>query len=77
MAVDKVRRDEHRQLMKDDDDRLSKTKYIWLTSFEKLSEKEQEVVDGTYDLQILRQPSLNPQHLHSQIDFSSCLRFSR
>jgi transposase len=52
MAVDKVRRGEHRQLMKDDDDRLSKTKYIWLTSFEKLSEKQQELFDATYDLQL-------------------------
>ena len=52
MAVDKVRRGEHRQLMKDDDDRLSETQYIWLKSFEKLSEKQQEVFDATYDLQL-------------------------
>ena len=38
-AVNKVRQGEHRTLMKDDDKRLSKTKYIWLTSFENLSEE--------------------------------------
>lgn len=51
-AVDKVRRGEHRQLMKDGDDSLSKTKYVWLTSFENLSEKQQAVFDQTYDLQL-------------------------
>ena len=51
-AVDKVRRGEHRQLMKDGDDCLSKTKYVWLTSFENLSEKQQAVFDQTYDLQL-------------------------
>ena len=51
-AVDKVRRGEHRQLMKDGDDCLSKTKYVWLTSFENLSEKQQAVFDATYDLQL-------------------------
>jgi hypothetical protein len=40
-AVDKVRRGEHRQLMTDGDDSLSKTKYVWLTSFEILTEKQQ------------------------------------
>lgn len=52
-AVDKVRRGEHRELMKDGDDRLSKTKYIWLTSQEHLTEKQQAVFDATYDLQLL------------------------
>ncbi len=51
-AVDKVRRGEHRQLMQDGDDRRSKTKYIWLTSFENLSEKQQEVFDQAYDQQL-------------------------
>jgi transposase len=51
-AVDKVRRGEHRTLMKEGDDRLSKTKYVWLTSHEHLSEKQQEVFDATYDLQL-------------------------
>jgi transposase len=51
-AVDKVRRGEHRQLMKDGDDSLSKTRYVWLTSFENLSEKQQTLFDSVYDLQL-------------------------
>ena len=51
-AVDKVRRGEHRALIKEGDDRLSKTKYVWLTSHENLSTKQQEVFDATYDLQL-------------------------
>ena len=51
-AVDKVRRGEHRALMKDGDDRLSRTKYVWLTSHEHLSEKQQQVFDATYDQQL-------------------------
>jgi transposase len=38
--------------MKDGDDSLSRTKYIWLTSFENLSEKQQAVFDATYDQQL-------------------------
>jgi len=30
-AVDKVRRAEHRQMLQNDDDRLTKTKYIWIS----------------------------------------------
>src|SRR5690606_12467309 len=30
-AVDQVRRGEHRKLQKEDDNRLAKTKYLWLT----------------------------------------------
>jgi transposase len=40
-AVDKVRRGEHRKLMEDDDDRLLKTKYLWLTSPENHTEKQE------------------------------------
>lgn len=40
-AVDKVRRGEHRKLMLDDDNRLARTKYLWLTSEENLSEKQE------------------------------------
>lgn len=35
-AVDRVRRQEHRQLRADDDDRLVKTRYLWLTHPERL-----------------------------------------
>lgn len=51
-AVDQVRRGEHRTLMKSDDDRLSRTKYVWLTSPENLTEKQQALFDATYDLQL-------------------------
>lgn len=36
-AVDKIRRGEHRQLQRDGDDRLTGTRYLWLTSQENLS----------------------------------------
>lgn len=39
-AVDKIRRQEHRQLLKDGDDRLKGSKYFWLTSIENHSEKQ-------------------------------------
>ena len=51
-AVDKVRRGEHRELLKDGDDRLSNTKYVWLTSQENLTEKQQAVLDATFDRQL-------------------------
>jgi transposase len=51
-AVDKVRRGEHRQLMTDGDDSLSRTKYVWLTSFENLTEKQQTLFDSAYACQL-------------------------
>ena len=51
-AVDKVRRGEHRQLMQDDDNRLAKTKYIWLKSQENLTEKQQSLLEEVFTLQL-------------------------
>ena len=51
-AVDKVRRGEHRKLLLDDDNRLAKTKYIWLTSQENLSEKQQALLDEVFTLKL-------------------------
>jgi transposase len=51
-AVDKVRRGEHRELLKNDDDRLTSTKYVWLTSYNNLSEKQRNVFDEAYSLQL-------------------------
>lgn len=51
-AVDQVRRGEHRELLKAGDDRLSKTKYVWLTSQQNLSEKQRGVFEATYDLRL-------------------------
>lgn len=51
-AVDKVRRAEHRKLLQNDDDRLTKTRYIWIKNLENLTEKQQALFDETYDLQL-------------------------
>ena len=47
-AVDKVRRGEHRRLTQDGDKRLSGTRYLWLTSQENLSDRQQERLDEAY-----------------------------
>ena len=51
-AVDQVRRGEHRQLKKEDDNRLAKTKYVWLKSQENLTEKQQAKLDDVFHLQL-------------------------
>jgi transposase len=51
-AVDKVRRGEHRQLMQDGDNRLAKTKYIWLKSQENLTEQQANRLDDVFTLQL-------------------------
>ena len=51
-AVDKVRRGEHRQLKQDDDNRLAKTKYIWLKSQENLTEKQRALLEDVFTLQL-------------------------
>jgi len=51
-AVDKVRRGEHRQLLQDGDHRLAKTKYIWLTSQENLTEKQSARLEEVFTLQL-------------------------
>jgi transposase len=38
-AVDKVRKQEHRSLMEEGDDRLARTKYLWLYNWDSLPEK--------------------------------------
>ncbi len=51
-AVDEVRRAEHRQLKKEDDDRLTGTKFLWIKSQENLTEKQQSLFDETYTQQL-------------------------
>ena len=51
-AVDEIRRAEHRRLVLEDDHRLAKTKYVWLTSDENLSEKQQGVLDRVFSLRL-------------------------
>lgn len=47
-AVDKVRRGEHRELKKQGDNRLSRTRYLWLTGQENLSGQQRERFDEVY-----------------------------
>lgn len=51
-AVDKVRRGEHRERSKAGDNRLAKTKYIWLTGQENLSEKQEAKLSEVFTLQL-------------------------
>jgi len=47
-AVDKVRRGEHRKLKEAGDDRLSGTRYLWLSSQENLTDAQRERFDAVY-----------------------------
>jgi transposase len=51
-AVDKVRRGEHRLLKKENDHRLSKTRYIWLTSQENLTDKQRVLLEDVFHLRL-------------------------
>ncbi len=51
-AVDKVRRGEHRQLQRDGDHRLAKTKYLWIKSEENLTEKQRSRLDAVFTLRL-------------------------
>ena len=51
-AVDKVRRSEHRELSGKGDDRLKKTKYLWLKGQEKLTEDQQAKMDRVFTRQL-------------------------
>lgn len=51
-AVDKVRRQEHRELRQGDDDRLKGTKYLWLKSQENLTDKQWTLFDEVYTRQL-------------------------
>lgn len=51
-AVDQVRRGEHRQLKLDGDNRLAKTKYIWIKSQENLTEKQRTLLEDVFTLQL-------------------------
>lgn len=51
-AVDKIRRGEHRALMLAGDHRLAKTKYVWLTSQENLTDRQQALMDSAFTLKL-------------------------
>lgn len=51
-AVDSVRRGEHRRLMLEDDNRLAKTKYIWITNQENLTEKQDALLNEVFTVKL-------------------------
>lgn len=51
-AVDKVRRGEHRRLKSESDNQLAKTKYLWLTSRENLTDDQQQRLESIYTEQL-------------------------
>jgi len=51
-AVDKTRRREHKELSEEGDDRLARTKYLWLTSQENLSATQRERFDDVFALHL-------------------------
>ena len=51
-AVDQVRRGEHRKLSAEGDKRLSRSRYLWLSSQENLSEQQRERFDALYTEQL-------------------------
>lgn len=51
-AVDQVRRREQRQLLGREDNRLTGTRYMWLTSQENLSEKQQQQLDAVFSAEL-------------------------
>lgn len=51
-AVDKVRRREHKQLTSEGDDRLAKSRYLWITSQENLTDKQRIKLDDIFTLQL-------------------------
>ena len=51
-AVDTTRRQEHKRLTAAGDDRLSKTKYLWLKSQENLTEKQRHRFEDVFSLQL-------------------------
>lgn len=51
-AVDKVRRGEHRQLSAEGDHRLSRSRYLWLTGQENLTDAQRERFEAIYSQEI-------------------------
>lgn len=51
-GVDKVRRQEHRQLKQGNDNRLAGTKHLWLTNQENLSDSQHERFNAAYNRQL-------------------------
>lgn len=52
-AVDRVRRKEQKKLLAAGDDRLKKTRHLWLTSQENLSDRQKERFDAAWHAELL------------------------
>lgn len=76
-AVDEVRKEEHRELMAGGDDRLKRTKYLWLMNHENVSEGDQEDFDSLrrQNLKVSRAWALK-EHIRSMWDYKygACMR---
>src|SRR5690606_26554219 len=51
-AVDKVRRGEHRELSAEGDDRLSRSRYLWLTDQENMTDAQRERFEAIYSQEL-------------------------
>lgn len=51
-AVDQVRRSEHKQLASEGDNRLARTRYLWLTSQENLTDKQKSFFEEVYTTEL-------------------------
>lgn len=51
-AVDKVRRQEHKKLQADDDQRLAGSRYVWIKSQENLSEKQRVLLEELFSAEL-------------------------
>lgn len=51
-AIDQIRRGEHKRLQNEGDDRLTRTRYLWLQSQENLSEKQRDLFAEIFTLQL-------------------------
>ena len=62
-AVDKVRRQEHKKLMAEGDDRLKGTKHLWLMNEEKIPDWRKEEFDEIRKTELKNIPGLGDQRV--------------
>lgn len=76
-AVDEVRKEEHRQLMADGDERLKHTKYLWLTNRDNMTDVNQEELDSLrqQNLKVARAWALK-EHIRDMwsYQYGACMR---
>jgi len=66
-AVDKVRRQEHKKLMAEGDDRLKGTKHLWLMNQERIPDRRKEEFEGDQEDRIENSQSLGDQRVSEAI----------